>query len=274
MERIEEINNIEKREPSKWEDIKVFRVRHGDSKYNEHMKTGKEDKNDLTETGIQQALDAAKTIESQLNKDNDIICFAHSPRFRAVNTMVVVKEYLASRGFLIYEDIKERERQERIRGADLVDYEGSIVAPEDEKHSELYLKRMKESFKSMPRGESLGKYSMLGEIEMFEDPENVKKRARNQLTFLMRVAQNIQTKIDKHIVIVQVEHEETIDETLKISSQGKLGILKDEPIGKGEVMQLNIPTKGDEIKAKLLNKDVELKPLHYDYIKRIFKAEA
>lgn len=45
-------------------------------------------------------------------------------------------------------------------------------------------------------------------------------------------------------------------------------------MGKGEVMQLNIPTKGDEIKVKLLNKDVELKPLNYDHIKRIFKSEA
>lgn len=274
MEKIKTINNLEKRESSKWEDIKVFRVRHGDSKYNEHMKTGEEDKNDLTEAGIQQALDAAKKIEKQLDKANDIICFAHSPRFRAENTMKIIKEYLSLRGFSIYEDIKERERQERVRGADLVDYDGSVVSIEDEKHSELYLKRMKESFQVMPRGQSLGKYSMLGEIEMFEEPENVKKRARNQLTFLMRAAQKIQAKIDKHIAVIQVEHEEAIDEILKISSQGELGILKDEPIGKGEVMQLNIPTKGDEIKVKLLNKDVELKPLHYDYIKRIFKSEA
>ncbi len=272
MEKMEKLNNLEKREIPKWEDIKVFRVRHGDSKYNEHLKTGQKGKKDLTEQGIQQSLEAAKTIEQQLDRDNDIICFAYSPRYRAKNTGEIVKDHLASRGFLIYKDAKEREKQKRVRGADLLDYNGSSVEPKEERHTEVYQKRLKEAFASMPRGESLAKYWLQGEVDILEKPDSVKKRTRNQLTFLMRIARNIQPKIDKHIVIIEAEHEETVDELLKIASQGELGILKDSGLRKGEVMQLDIPAQGDKISIKLLNRDIDLKSVHYNHIKRVFKS--
>jgi len=273
MEKVEKLDNLEKRETPKWRDIKVFRVRHGDSKYNEHLKTDREDEKDLTELGIQQSLEAAKTIESQLDKDNDIICFAFSPRYRTKSTGEVIKNYLNSKGFLIYKDPKEREIQERVRGADLLDYNGSSVEPGEKKHAEIYFKRLKEAFAIMPRGESIAKFWLQGEIDMLEKPSKVKKRTRDQLTFLMRIARKIQPKIDKHIVIIEVEHEETIDELLKVASQGELGILKDSGLGKGEVIQLNIPIKGDEISIKLLDRDIKLSPLHYNHIERIFKLE-
>lgn len=273
MERINEIDNLEKREMPKWKDIKIFRVRHGDSKYNEHLKAIKENESDLTDQGAQQSLEAAKTIEQQLDKDKDIICLAYSPRYRAKNTGEIVKDHLASRGFLIYKDAKEREKQKRVRGADLLDYNGLSVEPKEERHAEVYQKRLKEAFASMPRGESLAKYWLQGEVDILEKPESVKKRTRNQLTFLMRIARNIQPKIDKHIVIIEVEHEETIDELLKVASREELGILKDSGLEKGEVMQLNIPIEGDEISIRLLNRDIDLKPVHYDHIKRIFKSE-
>jgi hypothetical protein len=90
----------------------------------------------------------------------------------------------------------------------------------------------------------------------------------------MRIAHTIQPKVDKHIAIVETEHEETLDDLLTRATDGKAGLKKDSGPKTGEVFELGISTTSNEIIVKSLNRDFETKTLNFDYLKRDYENES
>jgi len=102
---------FEKKEKEPWQHIKVFRVRHGNTPYHEQLEGIPGDKIDLTEKGIKEIENAAEKISSNIDKDQDIVCFGFSPRKRTIDSANIIRTYLIKNGFTVWEDPKNREEQ-------------------------------------------------------------------------------------------------------------------------------------------------------------------
>ncbi len=267
---------FEKKEKEKFKHIKVFRVRHGNTSYYEQLKGLPGDIIDLTEQGIKEMESAAEKIASNINKEEDIVSFGYSPRKRTIDTANIIKKHLKKEGFTIWEDPKNREEQERVRSTDIMNDDNEAIS-----HKELeYVPAVQELLSiikdEVPEGETATKYWKEGNIDALEKPDSVDSRSKAQLAKLMRIAHTIQPKIDKRLVIIQTEHEETLDDMLLKVSDGENGVTLGSGPHTGEVFELDIPvdTSDDEINVKSLTRDIKTKPIHFDYLKREYKDES
>lgn len=269
-----ELGQIEKEKVS-WKDIKVFRVRHGTTHYYEQLK-GIPDSSviDLTEQGIEEIKGAAKNISLRLDKKNDIICIINSPRKRTHDSAQIIKEYLANEGFEIWEDKKEREGQHRIRSTDILNSNSKPIAHDELEYAPAFRDLLLKIKQVVPAGVSATKYWKEGGLSDLENPIDVEKRSKSQLALLMRIAHTIQPKVDRHITIIELEHEETLDDLLTRATNGEAGIKNDSGSKNGEVFELGISTDSDNVTVRSLNRDHAVKSLKFNYLVRDFKDES
>lgn len=266
---------IESKEKLLWRNIRVFRVRHGNTPYNEQLKgIPSDDMIDLTEQGIKEIESASENISQKLNKDEDIVYLAHSPRKRTRDSAQIIKKYLTDKGFTVWEDPKERHVQNRIRSTDILDAEFKSISHDESAYAPAFRELLAEMKESVPLGTTPAEYWRQGGIGVLETKESVEQRSKDQLAFLMRIAHTIQPKIDKHIAVVEVEHEETLDELISHATNGGVSAEKGNGPATGEVFELIIPTDSDEIEINSLSRNIHANPVHFDYLKRDFKHES
>ena len=270
--KVSEVENITKVE---WENIKIFRVRHGDTLYKEQLGGLSEGVIDLTEKGIQQLEDAADKIAERLDKKTDVISIISSPRQRTKDSAGIIKRVLTERGFSVWEDPEARVEQDRIRSTDLFNSDDEVIHVSDPEYVEGWSKIATDMSQKLQPGETGVQLWKRGAIPSTEKAEDVSNRSRDQLTFLTRIARQIQPKLDKHIIIVQVEHEETMDDLLEFASEGKLGIAAGNGVEKGEVIELDIPVKGNDIVVTPISRGLEptTVTVEFDHLKRKFRSK-
>jgi bisphosphoglycerate-dependent phosphoglycerate mutase len=250
-------------------------VRHGQTPYNEQLKgVPAEDEIDLTEQGIKEIEAAAESIASRLDKEEDIVCLTHSPRKRARDSINIIKKYLGDAGFTVWEDQKGRESQDRIRSTDILDEEDAPIPHDDPAYAPAFRELIQGLKEELPEGVSATEYWKEGNVEGIEQPESVDRRAKDQLSFLMRVAHTIQPKVDKHIALVQLEHEETLDDLVARATDGEVSISAGDGPATGEVFELDIPVEGDEIEIIPLSRESPSTSVRFDYLKRDFINES
>ena len=265
----------ESNEKPSWKNIKVFRVRHGQTPYHEQLKgIPDEDTIDLTEQGIKEIEEAAENISQKLNKNEDVVCIVHSPRKRTRDSAQIIRKYLTDRDFIVWDDLKEREAQNRVRSTDIFDSESKPISHDEPTYAPAFRELLSKIKESVPSGRTATQHWKKGGIDVLETPESVGQRSKDQLALLMRVAHTIQPKVDKHIVVVELEHEETLDDIVSHATAGETSIQKGSGPKTGEVFELEIPVAGDEINIKSLNRDIQAKPVHFDYLKREFKHDS
>ena len=268
-------HGIESSEKPSWKNMKVFRVRHGNTPYNEQLKGVQDNETiDLTEQGVREIEEAAENIAQRLNKDEDVVCVVHSPRKRTRDSAQIIRNYLTDRGFTVWDDPKEREEQYRVRSTDILDSESQPISHNEPAYAPAFRELLSSLKQSVPPGSTATQHWKQGGIDVLETPENVGQRSKDQLAFLMRIAHTIQPKVDKHIVVVELEHEETLDDIVSHATDGATSIQGGSGPKTGEVFELEIPVVGDEINIKSLNRDIQAKPVHFDYLKRDFKHDS
>jgi hypothetical protein len=120
---------------------------------------------------------------------------------------------------------------------------------------------------SFPQGVVPTQYVTLNKVSGLEPSADVRKRATSQLAYLVRIAHTIQPGSKKQIVIVQTEHEETMDPVFEEASEGRFTVKKVTGAQKGEVIEIRIPVKGDEIEVDFIDRN-EKSTIKFDYLKR------
>lgn len=259
----------------KWESMRVFRVRHGDTIYREqsHDKSLKPKNMDLTEKGKQQILEDAKKIASILNKENDIVCVVASPAERAMNGKQIITDYLEKEGFDIWQDSRADEPQNRVKNLDVINEKGEVVDIQDSEYPEYYFLIKKYFDEETPEDISRMKFVAQHKHENLEKFDSSAERARNQLTKMVRVARNVQPQAEKHIVVVQIEHSETLDDFYTQASKGKYAYNKDTGPNLGEVVQIDIPVDKDnpELTVNFIDRKDNKNKVKYNHIKREFE---
>lgn len=301
------LNNTENRQEiePRLEEVRIFRVRHGDSVYDEHTKgrLNIDDENlDLTEKGLKDLQNAAQTIGENIDPNIDMVAVISSARRRAESGKEIVEEYLKRKfgeNILIQVPLggknkdKDRSIQHRVDSMKMVDKEGNLVDTDDQRYPDMFnefarilTEETKEAGMKQTAG-FLAKSEGTGQSEAakaFEPFSNVQERSRHQLSLLIRAANLIQPKIaekfSKRLNIVQIEHNETLDELYEVASGGKISVKNDTGAEKGEVVMLTVPLKKyeeageakDEIKVDFLNRKEEIPPsmIKFDRDKKQF----
>jgi hypothetical protein len=267
--------NQESIEQPRFKGIKVFRVRHGETKYLEHNGLLTEGAIDLTEKGIGQIKESAATIANRIDRENSIVFVISSPRKRAVDSADFLESELRSLGFEIGE-LKERHKdiaKKRLEGTNVLGKDGNTVPTSDPQHAILYKEAVEEIKKLSAGVEPPPGFIALWEKDLvpnMEPRDDVMERVRGELTMLKRISNRFAGKTEKAIVVVQLEHTETIDEMLEVASSGVMGGVQGNEVEKGEVFELDIPADKDEIHVTALGRELEPKTIKFDYLERKF----
>lgn len=271
--------------------IKVYRVRHGKTAYDEHYHGRDnlpEDATDLTEEGIEQIKKAATTIKNRIDEKKDLVVLISSPRRRAESAIKIIESSLREafpEGDVIQnldrESPKYKKRQLAIESVNLVDEGGGRVETNDPRYPQLFSLEAAKLFEiSGNEGMTTSGYLATypdKQFGQFEKTEDLRNRTRIHLARLMltaRLKQPELAKKGKRLVIIEVEHNETLDEIYEKASAGKYTIQSKTEDGKGtgaiegEVVELLIPSNrtSNEIRVNFLgegrNKDE--KKLYFD----------
>ncbi len=267
---------IEQKESSKIEKMVVFRLRHGETDYHEH--TGEKKLNpgecDITETGRKMMEKDAEIIMQQIDKNKDIICVVSSPRIRAKNGKDIIEHELRLRGYNVWEGDVVDEPQKFVRGLDMYDSDGEVIDLEDSEYSVAYNNLVEETEKIKPVDQSHEQFYSQLEDDRLETVKSAGERARYQLSKFVRIARNVQSKINKRIVIVEIEHCETLNDIYSQASHGEYSMEKDTGPVRGEMIRLDIPTDSskNDIGVKFLDESRGGKNtvVKYDYLKKEF----
>lgn len=263
---------VSENQPEKESDfpsLRVFSVRHGDTLYLEQIRGDvKDDEIDLTEKGVAQITSAAEKIAQRIDKSDSIVWVIGSPRKRTRDSAEIIRTYLRDNGFQVHDDVKQREDHDRVRSVDVLDEEQAAIDPKDPK----YVEKIAEVMASFPQGVVPTQYVTLNKVSGLEPSVDVRKRATSQLAYLMRIAHTIQPGSKKQIIIVQTEHEETMDPVFEEASEGRFTVKKVTGAQKGEVIELSIPVQGDEIGIDFIDRD-EKATIKFDYLKRRFGSQ-
>lgn len=258
------MENIEKKsreQNEKFPDhIKVFRVRHGETEYKEQLRGNVgEEEFDLTYGGMEQVEAAAARIAARLNNGNDIVCVVSSPRKRARDSARIMREYFRAHGFTVWADPKNvgREVQPRVRASDFLDESGRPLVPGEDDYVEAVKEIREILLKMKPEDVSaeVFYYTQLHDFPRGETYDKVRARVAVQMRKLQRVARLMQPKTEKRIVVVQVEHGETMDSMLKAASAGKYAGEKGSGTKHAEIIEMTIPAEGDKAEVVLIDRD-------------------
>lgn len=237
--------------------MKVFRVRHSETEYKELFGGElKEGDFDLTDKGMEQIEAAAQRIAAKLDRDNDVICIISSPIRRTRDSAKIMREYFHANNYEVWEDPKGRTTHPRIRAVDFLDENGQALEPGDENYTENIKRIIKEIDRMKPEGMPSEEfyYNNSEKIPQGEKYEDVKKRVATHMRGLQMVARSIQPKVKKRIVIVQLEHGETVDAMLENASSRQLTGKKGTGAKNAEILELTIPVKGDGVDVNLMDR--------------------
>lgn len=257
--------------------IKVYRVRHGRSVYHEHF-IGKGNispaEPDLTEEGTEDIENAAETIEKRIDPNRDVVVLISSSRRRAESAAGQIASRL-KKTFkdqnIVQEidmtDSKYKKRQESFTSVNLVDEQGKPVKTDDPRYPKLFAAEAAHLIeaaaqKKMPTA-GLMAASPDTQFGHFEKTADLNERVRTHLARLMLISRMKQpelAKTGKRLVIIEVEHNETLDELYEMASNGEYSLKNRTPDGKGtgaqegEVIELLIPSdkKSNVIRVNFL----------------------
>ncbi len=285
MENFEKFKSID----SKKEDmkqIKVFRVRHGSSKYKELTEeTIDEHELDLTEEGRGELEKTAEHLTEVLDPKIDFVVVASSERRRAISSSNIIKNKLEEKGFLVWIDPKFEEKgrsralRSKLNDMEIIDKDTEkVVPPLTEKYwnasGDVWKKHLGEKPK-IPAKDVYKKWfnremeRLEGEKFKSESSDEVRLRSQNHLAFLMKVARRFQPRLSedgKKLVIIEVEHGETLDNLTEELGQSGLG--------HGGFFELGIPVDGTEINIKKWEigdeNEKEIGAVNFDSKKREF----
>lgn len=267
--------HIAETEKERMKGITVFRVRHGTTALQEQegVEPGKEF--ELTDRGTEEVKAAAEEVAAQLDADQDVVWVVSSPRKRTRDSADIFRQHLKEKGFTVWEDPKQREEQNRVRSTDFYSKEGDVIEPDNDEYASSVIALLRRLREELPENADIQQEWAQGALagENIEQPQDVAERSRGQLALLMRIAHTIQPKLDKHIVIIQTEHTETMDELLERSTNGTAGAKVGEEAQKGEVLKLEIPSEGNKIDVSSLTHDRETHPVYFDHLKRKFTSD-
>jgi len=235
------IPSPEQREKSSYKQVIVYRMRHGDTNYYEHTHESDDwEKHDLKEEGIESMKANARIIAEQhkTEKDDVIFCVVASPRVRAQNGKRIIEKELAAAGFNVWDDARTNKPQKMVRSLDISDENGEDVPTKDERHPDFF-NAIQAELKSDESGyvERLAQHG----IKNLETLESVSKRTRHQLSKFFRIARTIQPKVGKRIIVIEIEHGETLDDSMEQVSFGERTMKKGTEAQKGEMIKIDIP---------------------------------
>ena len=96
-----------------------------------------------------------------------------------------------------------------------------------------------------------------------------------QLAFWKKAAHVLQSRIanniQKRLVVIQVEHTETMNTILEKASEGKYSNQHGNGPRNGEVIKIKVPTEGEQLTVDLLDReDVNDKIVNFDAKKKEF----
>jgi len=277
----------EQKEQVNLNNIKVFRVRHGESNYDELSKENIDAENsDLTDEGVKSLEKTSEKLLEILNPETDLIVIASSERRRAMASAEIIDRKLREANFTIWEDPKQEERngkarniRSKINDMEIIDKESKkVVKPGDEKYWEASGDAWAKHLGENPEIPIKDAYPLWfkGELERLDGEQyesdskkEIDKRSKEHLAFLMKVSQKFQPKLakeNKRIVIIEVEHGESLDSLSQKLSESK--------VSHGGFLELDIPTNGDEIDIKNYdnksNKTTNIEIIKFNAKKRDF----
>lgn len=257
--------------------IKVYRVRHGRSVYHEHY-TGKgnisPDEPDLTEEGTEDIENAAETIEKRIDPNRDMVVLISSSRRRAESAAGRIGRRLKEtfKGRDIVQEIdttdpKYKKRQEAFTSVNLVDEQGKPIKTDDPRYPHLFAAEKVHLVEAAAR-EELPTAGFLAsrpdtQFGRFEKTDDLNERVRTHLARLMLISRMKQPELakeGKRLVIIEVEHNETLDEIYEKASGGEYSLKnrtsdsKGTGAREGEVIELLIPSdkKSNVIRVNFL----------------------
>lgn len=272
MEGIEKTHNQESCEEFSDKLLTVYRVRHGETNYKEHTSLDGTDVDwDLTETGRDTIQRSAEAIANELDPERDIVLLATSVRKRTQNSLDIIRQELAEQGFDVrYDD--DRSIRDWLQGTDILDDAGDPIPLGTPEHAEEYA-----DLAAMP---DLNERRERGELTNIESPEAVNDRARKHMALLTRFANQLKFPEGKRMVVVEAEHEETLDELLSRASHGARSMANGNSSVRGEVLKLGIPREREaeertvEVSVESLTGD-EISPapatVQFNYLDRRFE---
>ncbi len=269
-------------------EIKVFRVRHGNSEYKEIQENTLEladDELDLTEKGIKELEQTAEHLASTLNPETDVIVIASSERRRAVSSAAIIKNKLVDSGFTIWNDpVAEKGRKTRTVTGRLNDMEimeqksGKIIPPLSKDYwdasGDVWQEYIKEESTISPKDVYPmwrdGKIERLsGDTYTSDSIQDINLRSANHLALLMRIAKKFQPRLSadgKRLVIIEAEHGESLND---FASKAKV----EKAVSHGGYMELAVPIDSDEINVKtwdINDGEKSAETVHFDAQKRKF----
>jgi broad specificity phosphatase PhoE len=276
--------------------IKVYRVRHGKSVYHEHTE-GKnnipEDELDLTSEGVRDIEKAAEIIKEHIDPKRDTVVLISSPRRRAKSAIKIIGDRLGE-AFkdqniiqTLADNPKYEKRLESFASANLVDENGKPIKTDDSRYPKLFAEQVPR-LKDMAKEAGLPTSGFLAshpdeQFGQFERTIDLNKRIRRHLTLLVlaaRIKQPQLAKLGKRLVIIEVEHNETLDEMYEKASKGKYTFKTKTPDEKGtgavegEVLEMLIPSdkNSNEIRVNFLGegREKDEKIIAFDSRKREF----
>lgn len=253
--------------------LPVYRIRHGETEYKEHFTHSQEVVNDLTEEGRENITQAANAVADELNPDTDIVYILCSPRQRTIDSAQIVADVLQKRGFELQSSLDDRSKRGELLGTNIVDSNGEVVPPQTPEHAA--------TFKELTQMDDLHRKYLGGKITELEDPNEVRGRSKKHLALLIRMAHRVQAPTGKRYVVVQTEHEETLDELISQASGGERSMATQNGVERGDVIRMDIPLAADmsaQRKVVIPTTVVRGAPLPpsaaitFNYLKRDFKS--
>ncbi len=261
-------HNIESTEKPHPKYLKVFRFRHGSSKYSELNYEVPTDEFDLTEEGKQEVIDGVNSIMKGLDKNNDIIVLVSSPKVRAKGSMQLAKNIFEKNGFTVWKSKDDtRLIRNNIRSGDTLDDERNPVEKGDQGFSEAQSKALDEANALLTSETDMptvwANYS--DKISGFEKFDDVGKRANKEIELLFKTAHMIQTKTEKQIVVISFEHGETVDPVVSMFGEGVISQKRGNPLKNGEPLLMDISTEDNSMKISLpLREDIEEEVINFN----------
>lgn len=260
-------NSIEsKREHPKY--LKVFRFRHGSSEYSELNPDVPTSESDLTEEGNREIALGITAVMQELDKNNDVIVLASSPKVRAIGSMLLAKNILQENGFTVWESRDDsRLIREKIRSGDTLDSEGSPIEKPHPGFSAAQRRALQQVAELLNPGSDVPTTwaNNPDKISGFERFDDVGKRANEEVAMLFKVARLVQSKTEKQIVVISFEHGETVDPVIRMLGEGGISQRKGSPLKKGEPLRMDISTEDYSMRVSLpLRNDVAEEVINFD----------
>ncbi len=271
---------IKEKEPD-FEGLRVFMVRHGQSEYKELKGEIDDSVVDITEKGKEQINNTVEYLKTKIDKERDIVIFAHSPRKRAVDSMKIIYESLKNDGYDVVDDVKGREVRQRIDNARLLNKDNETINPGTNEYADAVWGVLEKEYER--HGDNWFEEAWMknendrikNDTYEMESYSEVKKRSKDHMAFLMRATKKLQPKFaeqGKRVVLIEVAHGENFGDFLEHATSGDNNMSNKE-INNGGVLEMFIPISGQTIKSKIWTKDngeEDLNNVKFDYLKRDF----